>query len=100
LLKFSDFEETVLQDLITALSNDGFDAYITSVGGNGLGILSPYRQQLHPESGPETPPETPNGSNHINGNDSPPEPLQPHFETTAGGDLADWAGGLGRWMHV
>jgi len=97
-----DFKETVLQDLIVALSNDKFDTYLTSVGGSGLGILSPYGQRLQPESGPVTPPETPNGNAKPvdAGDGAPPEPMRAVFETNAVGDLAGWAEGLGRWLYV
>jgi hypothetical protein len=98
----TDFQETDLQDLIAALGSDNFDTYLTSVGGSGLGILSPYGQYSLPESGPATPPETPNGSpKHVNAADgAPSESLRPVFETNTVGDIAKWAEGLGRWLYV
>jgi len=97
-----DFEETTLQDLIVALSSDNFDTYLTSVGGSGLGILSPYGRPLQPESGPVTPPETPNGKPKPNdaADGCPPEPKRVTFEMKAVGDLVGWAEGLGRWLFV
>jgi len=96
-----NFQEMVLQDLIAVLNSDNFDTYLTLVGGSGLGILSPYRQRLLPGSRPVTPPETPDGdSKEIYADDSPPEPLSIPFEKAAGGSLADWAEGLGRWLFV
>lgn len=37
-----DMDESLLKDLMSRLSEDGFVPYLTSVGGSGLGILSPY----------------------------------------------------------
>ena len=97
----TDFKESILQDLIAALSNDNFDTYITSVGGSGLGILSPYGQHSHPGSAPVTPPETPNGNlKALEADSTAPEALHTCFETKSVGDLAGWAEGLGRWMFV
>jgi len=96
-----NFQETTLQDLIGALTDDHFDPYLTSVGGSGLGILSPYRQSLPAASGPATPPETPNGQGKPTSDvDAPPEPLYTSFEAKDIDELAGWADALGRWLFV
>ena len=102
MVRWTDFEEMTLQDLITALKDHNFDTYLTSIGGSGLGILSPYGQQSYPESGPVTPPETPGGSPKSIAvrSGAPPEPLRAFFETEAVGDLAGWTEDLGRWLFV
>jgi hypothetical protein len=91
----------ILQDLIAALSADNFDAYVTSVGGSGLGILSPYGQHAQPGSVPATPPETPNSnSKDIDADGTALEALRACFETKTNGELAEWAEELGRWLFV
>lgn len=96
-----DFKEETLQDLISALASDNFDPYLTSVGGSGLGILSPYRQSPPMVSGPATPPETPNGQGiPATEVDTSPAPLRMSFESKNMDELAGWADGLGRWMFV
>lgn len=83
------------------MAGDKFDPYLTSVGGSGLGILSPYSQSLPVASGPVTPPETPNGQGKLTTDvDAPSEPLRTSFETTDINELAGWADALGRWLFV
>jgi hypothetical protein len=94
------FKEATLQSLIDALAGDKFDPYLTSVGGSGLGILSPYSQRLAVASGPVTPPETPNGQGKPTTDVDPPEPLRTSFEATNMSELAGWADTLGRWLFV
>jgi cystathionine beta-lyase/mevalonate kinase len=97
-----DFKETALQDLVAALTDDHFDPYLTSVGGSGLGILSPYGQRPLLAPSPVTPPGTPDGRGKpvTLAAGAPPEPLRSPFETTDMGELAGWADGLGRWLFV
>jgi hypothetical protein len=97
----TDFKEMILHNLIAALSTDNFDAYVTSVGGSGLGILSPYGQHAQLGSVPVTPPETPNSnSKDIDANGTGLEALRACFETKTNGELAGWAEELGRWLFV
>lgn len=98
----TDFKETALQDLVAALTDDHFDPYLTSVGGSGLGILSPYGQRPLLAPSPVTPPGTPDGRGKpvTLAAGAPPEPLRSPFETTDMGELAGWADGLGRWLFV
>jgi len=92
------FQESILRDLVVVLGSDNFDTYLTSVGGSGLGILSPYGQCPYSESVPVTPPGTPKPVNAAD--DAPPESLHAVFETNAISNLAGWAEGLGRWLYV
>lgn len=85
-----------MQDLTTALSSDGFDPYLTSVGGSGLGILSPYGQRQAAIAGPATPPETPNGDVDTGA----PDPLRSTFETKTADELGSWADAQGKWLFV
>ena len=39
-----DFKAEALKALLAELSANDFDPYMTSVGGSGLGILSPYQE--------------------------------------------------------
>ncbi|KAG6844954.1 hypothetical protein H0H87_002068 [Tephrocybe sp. NHM501043] len=111
-----DFKAQDLQNLINQLIREGFQPYLTSVGGSGLGILSPYdyhsnRRSAAPLSVAQvpaqmTPPETPNVDNK-----SPPrldadvatigpEMLRPSFEMNPISELSSWADSLGRWLYV
>ena len=98
---FPDFSDDQLKSLINDLSTANFDPYITSVGGSGLGILSPYgRKPLEtatPADGPITPPDTP--SDQIDGGLSP-KTLREHFVTIKTEELNQWADARGRWLFV
>ncbi|KAJ7039593.1 Cys/Met metabolism PLP-dependent enzyme-domain-containing protein [Mycena alexandri] len=99
-----DFEEGALDKLLAELVNEKFVPYLTSVGGSGLGILSPYtppnlaqpQPQTAVPSGQVTPPETP-GLVQI---DAADPLLRLAFEKQGLSDLTQWANGLGRWMYV
>lgn len=97
-----DVPEDKLHDLMNDLRNDGFEPYLTSVGGSGVGILSPYRAQVRPK--PATPPETPNESEEdeklIGVQPGSGEPLRSTFESKLSSDLSHWAEGQGRWLYV
>lgn len=110
-----DFKEEELQDLVNTLIRENFQPYLTSVGGSGLGILSPYAEhRLAGSQGPHvaavlgqvTPPDSPTPSEQIsngveNGtSDLELDPLRAHFVSAAGGELSQWATGLGRWLYV
>ncbi|KAF8150764.1 cystathionine beta-lyase [Crassisporium funariophilum] len=112
-----DFEDEQLQDLINTLIRENFQPYLTSVGGSGLGILSPYAEHRNRGSqirhaptglGQVTPPDTP----------TPREPFHPEivdgsekrvsnldalrapFVSSTMAELPEWAAGLGRWLYV
>ncbi|KAJ7914934.1 Cys/Met metabolism PLP-dependent enzyme-domain-containing protein [Mycena leptocephala] len=98
-----DFQQDALDKLIGELVNEKFVPYLTSVGGSGLGILSPYTPpnlgQSHTAvvpSGQVTPPETPGLGPTLAGDPL----LRLAFEKQGIPDLAQWADGLGRWLYV
>ena len=107
----TDFKDSDLQTLIDELIRQGFQPYLTSVGGSGLGILSPFPEhrtqgsdshRSRQEAGQVTPPETPNpeiaeGYEKQSGGFNP---LRPSFESEATTDLPQWAASLGRWLYV
>ncbi|KAF9484332.1 cystathionine beta-lyase [Pholiota conissans] len=109
-----DFKEEQLQDLIDTLIRENFHPYLTSVGGSGLGILSPYAEhrvsgpqgpQMDEELGQVTPPDSPPNEQISNGfengtSDHELDPLREHFVSTSGAELSQWASGLGRWLYV
>ena len=112
-----DFEDERLQDLISELIREGFEPYLTSVGGSGLGILSPYAEhrnrgsKIHGppgEYGQVTPPDTPipreqpereivdgygKGTRDL-------DALRASFVSSTAAELAEWASGRGRWLYV
>ncbi|KAJ3887746.1 cystathionine beta-lyase [Lentinula edodes] len=96
-----DFSDTSMKDLLSELTECGFDPYLTSVGGSGLGILSPYPEHrntsakdIHP--GQVTPPETPDEPN----TSDPRESIKASFETKSLLELTGWAQNLGKWLYV
>ena len=116
-----DFKDEQLQDLITTLIRENFEPYLTSVGGSGLGILSPYPQHRTRGSGesqaprhaPEelgqvTPPDTPmprepSPGPSVDDSEKGPhelDPLRAPFLSKSVAELPEWAAGLGRWMYV
>ncbi|KAI0696794.1 cystathionine beta-lyase [Cytidiella melzeri] len=96
------FSETQLKALIDDLAAANFDPYVTSVGGSGLGILSPYgRAALNsglPADGPITPPETPEEQG-TEGELSAMS-LRERFNSLKTEDLNQWAEERGEWMFV
>ncbi|KAI0279267.1 Cys/Met metabolism PLP-dependent enzyme-domain-containing protein [Russula aff. rugulosa BPL654] len=83
-----DMKESILRALIEALTSSGFRPYLTSVGGSGLGVLSPYDPANYAvaSSNPENP-------------DHPPS-LRDAFEGKRIEELAEWAEVRGRWLYV
>jgi hypothetical protein len=80
-------KESVLRALIEGLTSSGFHPYVTSVGGSGLGVLSPYDPANYAaSSNPENP-------------DQPPS-LREAFEGKRIEELAGWAEQRGRWLYV
>ncbi|KAG5352022.1 hypothetical protein C0989_004165 [Termitomyces sp. Mn162] len=109
-----DIEASDLQNLIDELIREGFQPYLTSVGGSGLGILSPYDHHLNRRTvvthrvaqvpGQITPPGTPNpgdeSSTRLNVGNAAFEPLRPSFEMSSISELSSWVESLGRWLYV
>lgn len=84
------------------LRADGFDSYLTSVGGSGLGVLSPYGNGdgLAPATPPDTPAEAPaDGAPDAQANNTR-QPLRATFENKAYMELSSWADAQGRWLYV
>jgi hypothetical protein len=88
-----DLSEFSLRELMAALSRDSFVPHLTSVGGSGLGILSPYNQPQLLATPPETPREGETGAGSV-------ELLRDTFAGKATADLSAWADSLGRWLFV
>ncbi|KAF9466537.1 cystathionine beta-lyase [Collybia nuda] len=108
-----NFKAQDLDDLISELIRQDFQPYLTSVGGSGLGILSPYRHHRIRRSatrptaqalGQVTPPETPIPRDGLGvetkDEDETLEPLRTSFETESILELSNWADSLGRWLYV
>ncbi|PCH42326.1 cystathionine beta-l [Wolfiporia cocos MD-104 SS10] len=93
-----DFDEASLEALIASLEAAGFGTYTTSVGGSGLGVLSPYNHEDTPA--PVTPPETRSPAADAGAQDAKQPSLRGRFTGTAIGSLAGWAEGQGRWLYV
>ncbi|KAF9266510.1 cystathionine beta-l [Marasmius fiardii PR-910] len=96
-----DFKADMMQDLLAELSANNFDPYLTSVGGSGLGILSPYEKHRIKRTeraapGQVTPPKSPREKTPEVSDDT----LRPLFETQTISELSEWAQGLGRWLYV
>lgn len=81
-------KESVLRALVDALTSSGFTPYLTSVGGSGLGVLSPYDPANYAvtSSNPE--------------NSDQPASLREAFEGKKIEELAGWAEQRGRWLYV
>ena len=104
----ADFKDELGTLMMDELIRQGFEPYLTSVGGSGLGILSPYAEHREPHMAPIredssqlTPPGTPGPRKTSRG--SPPshlESLRQHFLSTDLKGMAEWANNLGRWLYV
>jgi hypothetical protein len=101
---FLDFEQAHLDHLISLLGEDGYDTYLASVGGSGLGILSPYNRnaESHLDDGPVTPPETP----ALGGSPGDDDGVRLYrsqraaFESKSPAELVEWMESRGRWLYV
>jgi hypothetical protein len=91
-----DFATSALHALVGDLAVDGFTAYTTSVGGSGLGVLSPWNVP----KALATPPESPNGEGEPSIGWGGEGSLRAPFETTPVAELAQWADERGRWLFV
>lgn len=96
----TDFSDEALQQLITALEEDGYRAYVTAVGGSGLGILSPYDPiAVDPQDDvppPLSPPMTPSPEEA----EEPRPSIRRRFEGVNVGELSKWALNRGKWLYV
>ncbi len=82
-------EDSVLGALTENLFSLGFRPYLTSVGGSGLGILSPYDPANYASSSPSGP-----------GTLGQPPSLRAVFEAQGIEELTPWAEQRGRWLYV
>lgn len=100
----TDLEQGDLDKLISSLEEDGYGTYLTSVGGSGLGILSPYNRdpESHLEDGPYTPPETPalGGSPGTEGGVGLYRSHKAVFESKSQAEIVEWMESRGRWLYV
>src|SRR5271168_1128679 len=96
----SGFERSTLEKLIANLTTAGFQPYLTSVGGSGLGILSPYtpHQKSAQDSPPMTPEENPEDKGDPKGDTSPVTPMLATFESKPVAELGEWAEARGKWL--
>lgn len=78
-------KETVLRALMEALTGSGFRPYLTSVGGSGLGVLSPYDPANYAVAS-SNPDQSPS--------------LREAFEGKSIEELAGWAEQRGRWLYI
>ena len=99
-----DLEQANLEKLISSLEEDGYGTYLTSVGGSGLGILSPYNRdpESHLDDGPVTPPETPalGASPETEGGAGLYRSHRAVFESKSPEELVEWMESRGRWLYV
>ena len=97
-------EQDNLDQLVSSLEEDGYGTYLTSVGGSGLGILSPYNHdpESHLEDGPVTPPETPglDGSPGAGDGVGLYTSHRAVFEMKSPAELVEWMESGGRWLYV
>ncbi len=96
----SDFKDELLKGLLNEIITNKYDPYLTSVGGSGLGILSPYAEHRTKMSSPVavpgqvTPPHSPSPET------KDVTDLRPTFEMKEVDGLSHWAESLGRWLYV
>jgi len=99
-----NLERANLDKLISSLEEDGYGTYLTSVGGSGLGVLSPYNDdgESHLDGGPVTPPETPlpTGSPRDEDNVGLYRSQKTVFEGKSSAELVEWMESRGRWLYV
>lgn len=103
LLSTTDFQDEKLQTLISALLSDGYQPYITAVGGSGLGILSPYDDiaaDPNADSPPLSPPATPDPNREDGIHGAPQPSIRKGFETITTLELPQWASERGKWLYV
>jgi len=97
-------EQANLDKVISLLEEDGYGTYLTSVGGSGLGILSPYNDdaELHLDDGPVTPPETPalSGSPGAGDGTGLYTSHRALFGEKSSGELVEWMESRGRWLYA
>jgi hypothetical protein len=81
-------KENVLRALTEGLTSSGFHPYLTSIGGSGLGILSPYDPANYAVASPKG-----ESSDHQHS-------LREAFEAQGINELTAWVEQRGRWLYV
>ena len=94
---FSGFEQSKLKQLSTDLTTANFEPYFTSVGGSGLGILSPHTQRPNPRQ--DSPPMTPNHESDDEHQEDK-SGLLAGFKSSEVAGLSEWAEARGMWLYV
>lgn len=100
MLKFNpspDINKAVLRELMDSLTSSGYATYLTSVGGSGLGVLSPWTNIYQ---GPVTPPESRDEIAEGTAQDNHRDSLRTAFNEQSITKLTEWADGRGRWLYV
>ncbi|KAG8965663.1 cystathionine beta-lyase [Tulasnella sp. 419] len=70
------FDDEKVKQLVQRLEKEGYSAYLTSVGGSGLGVLSPYNDEEAADGAAE------------------------EFVKVDAADLGRWAGERGKWLYT
>jgi mevalonate kinase len=83
-----DVKDDVLHALVEGLTSSGYRPYLTSVGGSGLGVLSPYDPANYAVA-----------SSKREDADQQPS-LREAFEAKGIEELTGWAEQRGRWLYV
>ena len=94
----AEFSDEKLQSLIKSLESAGYQVYVTSVGGSGLGILSPYDEIVVDEDD-DSPPTTPDVNGEANGA-ALRRSIRRRFENVGTTELPKWASARGKWLYV
>ncbi|PSR88981.1 hypothetical protein PHLCEN_2v4943 [Hermanssonia centrifuga] len=98
-----EFPTAKLRALNEDLRSEDFEPYLTSVGGSGLGILSPYNHESHAHAqpdlykGPISPPPTPAEFSEAG---SSAKRVREQFTDATIDELSQWAETQGRWLFV
>ena len=97
----TDFSEEKLRQVVDDLNNEGFEVYLTSVGGSGVGVLSPYAAMNKPSAYlmPAIPLET-SSENAEEQEHEYVNQLKVPFESQSITELPSWAEQRGRWLFV
>ena len=81
------------------LRSDGFEPYLTSVGGSGLGVLSPYHPiDITTATRLISPSDAPANGDLAANHDL--DLLRAAFESKGELELGGWSENVGRWLYV
>ena len=94
------FKDSELSEVMAELRSDGFEPYLTSVGGSGLGVLSPYHPINISTTASLDPSDTPADSNGDLVANHDMDLLRAAFESKGVLELGGWSENVGRWLFV